>query len=91
MKKIALIGEIHPDGINILKNNEYEVVNITDFSDENLLKQLKDIDGIGLRTAQLNKQVLSNCNSLKIISRHGVGYDNVDLDFLSIFVSIVET
>ena len=46
MKKIALIGEIHPDGINILKNNEYEVVNITDFSDENLLKQLKDIDGI---------------------------------------------
>ena len=83
MKKIALIGEIHPDGINILKNNKYEVVNITDFSDENLLKQLKDVDGIGLRTAQLNKQVLSNCNSLKIISRHGVGYDNIDLDFLN--------
>ena len=83
MKKIALIGEMHPDGINILKNNEYEVVNITDFSNENLLKQLKDVDGIGLRTAQLNKQILSSCNSLKIISRHGVGYDNIDLDFLN--------
>jgi D-3-phosphoglycerate dehydrogenase len=26
---------------------------------------------------------LKNCSNLKIVSRHGVGYDNVDINFLS--------
>ena len=26
---------------------------------------------------------MSKCNKLKIVARHGVGYDNVDLDYLN--------
>ena len=39
-------------------------------------------DGLTLRVAKLDSEILKNCKNLKVISRHGVGYDNVDLNFL---------
>ena len=35
-----------------------------------------------MRVAKLNSSILKNCKKLKVISRHGVGYDNVDLKYL---------
>ena len=81
--KIAVMGEIHPDGWQILKNVNFNCFEITDFKESNLLKELENVDGILLRTSQLNKDLLSQCNNLKIVSRHGVGYDNVDIKYLN--------
>ena len=83
MKKVALIGSIHKDGWEILENNNFEVFEINDFSKKNLIEQLSDVDGIALRTAQLNEEILSECPKLQIVARHGVGYDNVDLNYLN--------
>ena len=66
-----------------MKENEFKVIEIENFEIQNLKEQLKDIDGILLRTTKLDKEILQHCDNLKIISRHGVGYDNVDLDFLN--------
>ena len=83
MKKIAVIEKIHKDGIELLeKNPEYEYELITDVSEENLIKKLPKFDGCTLRVSKLNKNVLKHCPNLKVISRHGVGYDNVDLPFI---------
>ena len=78
-----MMGIIHEDGWNTLKQKNYDVFDITDFSEENLKKQLKDVVAVGLRTASLKKVVLEYCPNIKIISRHGVGYDNVDLNYLN--------
>jgi len=83
MIKVATMGKIHDDGINILRESNFEIVNISDFSRENLINYLRDVDAIAIRTATLSKNILEECKSLKIISRHGVGYDNVDLDYLN--------
>jgi D-3-phosphoglycerate dehydrogenase len=83
MKKIAIIEEIHEDGINLLdqnKNFEYEI--IKDVSEENLIKRLPEFDGCSLRVSKLTSKIMSVCKSLKMISRHGVGYDNIDLDYV---------
>ncbi len=83
MNKIAIIESIHEEGINLLKkhpNFKYEI--ITDVSEENLIKTLPDFDGCTLRISRLSSTVLSKCKKLKVISRHGVGYDNVDLDYI---------
>ena len=80
MKKILVIQPIHEEGINLLKNNsnfEYEVVDNVDT--EFLKSKIKDCDGISIRTAKLSGDVIEAANNLKIISRHGVGYDNIDL------------
>ena len=55
---------------------------IEDVSKENLIKELPKFDGVTLRVAKLGPEILSNCKKLKVISRHGVGYDNVDLKYL---------
>ncbi len=83
MKKIAVIEKIHKDGLEILeKNSDYEYEIITDVSEENLIRKLPEFDGCTLRVSKLNENILKHCNNLKVISRHGVGYDNVDLPFI---------
>ena len=81
--KIAIIGPIHEDGYNILKNARYDFFEINNFKANFLKSNLHDVDGIILRTAKLSKNILSKCKKLKIIVRHGVGYDNVDLKYLN--------
>ena len=81
--KVAVLGKVDPKGLSFLKENEFKVIEIENFEIQNLKEQLKDVDGILLRTTKLDKEILEHCDNLKIISRHGVGYDNVDLDFLN--------
>ncbi|MDC0450007.1 hydroxyacid dehydrogenase [Pelagibacteraceae bacterium] len=83
MYKIGIIQNIHKEGIKILKNNknfEYEIID--DLSEENLLKKIHLYDGISLRVRKLSNDLLSKATKLKVISRHGVGYDNVDTSYL---------
>ena len=83
MKNVAIIGEIHSDGIDILNNNHCKVIDLSNASEEKLKEILKNIDAIVVRTANLNADILKECLSLKIVARHGVGYDNVDINFLN--------
>ena len=83
MKKVAMVGKIHKDGWDILKKKNYDVFEINNFSQDNLKNQLSDVDAVGLRTAPINANILANCPNIKIIARHGVGYNNVDLEYLS--------
>ena len=83
MKKIAVIEKIHSDGLELLKKNQdYEYELITDVSEENLIKKLPEFDACTLRVSTLNENILKHCPKLKVISRHGVGYDNVDLNYI---------
>ena len=81
--KVAVLGKVDQKGLSFLKENEFKVIEVESFEIQNLKEQLKDVDGILLRTTKLDKEILEHCDNLKIISRHGVGYDNVDLDFLN--------
>ena len=83
MYNIGIIDKINPKGLEIFKNKSnfrYEV--ITDLSKNNLLKKLPEFDGITLRRGKINSELLSTCKRLKVISRHGVGYDNVDTNYI---------
>ena len=89
MPKIAIVKSIHPSAIKFLKNTpnfEFEI--IEDFSKENLIKKLPNFDAITIKTAKLDAEVINNCKKLKIISRHGVGLDNVDTNSIKIFFDI---
>ncbi len=81
--KTAILGLVHDDGLEFLKNKNFEVLNIDNLEVNNLKKELSDVDAILLRTSKLTREILSECKKLKIIARHGVGYDNVDVDYLN--------
>ena len=81
--KIAIIEEIHKDGIDILdRHPDFEFELIYDVSEDNLIKKLPQFDACTLRVSKLDENILKHCPKLKAISRHGVGYDNVDLNYI---------
>ena len=80
MKKILIIQPIHQEGIKLLQNNsEYEFEVVENIEINFLKNKIKNCDGVSIRTAKLSGDVIEAANNLKIISRHGVGYDNIDL------------
>ena len=92
MYKIAIIEKIHEDGLKILDlNSNYEYEIITDVSEQNLIKKLPDFDACTLRVSKLNENILKHCPKLKVISRHGVGFDNVDLPYIKKRISLLIT
>ena len=83
MRKVAIIEKIHQDGLDLLKDNpNYDFKIIEDTSEKNLIKELPNFEACTLRVSKLNEKIMSNCKNLKVISRHGVGYDNVDLAYI---------
>ena len=81
--KIGIVGTIHEAGIEILQSHGFTVTNVTDPSPVQLKKELADVSGIVLRTAPMPNEVIDACPQLKIIARHGVGFDNVDLNYIT--------
>ena len=81
--KIGLVGSIHELGWEVLRSQGHSIIEVTDISTGNLKKELSDVSGIVLRTAQMPNEVIDACPNLQIIARHGVGYDNVDLNYLN--------
>ena len=83
MYRIAILEEFHKSGLQLFdknKNFKYDIIN--DVSEENLIKILPKYDGCTLRVSKLTENILQKCDKLKVISRHGVGYDNIHLDTL---------
>jgi len=70
--KIAILGKVHPNGLEFLKKNKLEVIEIENIESQNLIIELRFVDGILLRTAKLEEEVLQHCENLKFISRPGV-------------------
>ena len=78
-KKILVIQNIHQEGIKLLENNSSYEFEIFDEINEDLKKKIVDCDAISIRTAKLPNEIISSAKKLQIISRHGVGYDNIGL------------
>ena len=79
MYKIGIIDTMKDKGINLLKSyKDFDCEIVTDLSRENLLLKLPEFDGITLRRGKIDREILNKCDKLKVIARHGVGYDSVD-------------
>ena len=82
MKKTILIdGFINKDSIVYLKKY-FSVILSKEKNKKMLLSKIHKADAIILKTTQLTNNDLDKAKKLKIISRFGVGYDNLDLTYL---------
>jgi D-3-phosphoglycerate dehydrogenase len=81
VKSILVVQPLRPEALAIFdarKDVSYKVV--TDVSEGNLVANVEDADAITVRTAEISKRVLAAAPRLKVISRHGVGYDNIPVN-----------
>ena len=80
-KKILVVKNIHEAGLNLIKKNPNFEFEIIEKPDLNILKEkIIDCDAIAIKTTQLTEEIINLGKKIKIISRHGVGYDNIDLN-----------
>ncbi len=79
--KVLISDPIAKEGIEILKNGGFEVVEKTGMAPEELVKTIADFDAIIVRSAtKVTKEVIEAGKKLKVIGRAGVGLDNVDAE-----------
>lgn len=85
MAKVVLVEPIHESGMTILKHAGLEVLVSPSTDAETLIKLLQDDDVFGLivRTSKLDGKVLASAKNLKIVGRHGAGYNNIDVEAAS--------
>jgi len=77
--KVYIPQEIDPAGVSFLEERGYQIVSGYDRTDATLIGKLKECDALLLRNIQISQEIMSQAPKLKVISRYGAGYDNVDL------------
>lgn len=79
MKKVLLTKKLSPEILDVLKEVS-EIENVPEGDVEAFKKQLKDADAVLLSTSfKLTAELIDSSQKLKVISRTGVGVDNVDV------------
>ena len=82
MKKLLIIQPVHDKAMEVLKDRpDVTAELVMDDSEENLLRHITDADAVTVRMTELSERLLSAAPRLRVISRHGVGYDNIPVDF----------
>ncbi len=81
MAKVLLVEPIKESGMKILLEAGLEIVISPSTDSATLIKELnEDVFGIIVRSSTLNADVINAGKNLKIIARHGAGYNNIDVD-----------
>lgn len=66
-------------GKNYLTERGYALKMGTGIDVPTLVREVADCDAVLVRTAPMSREVLAAGKKLKVVARHGVGYDNVDV------------
>ena len=80
MAKIVVTDKVNPIGPELLKGAGHEIVYLNSRSSEELAEKIKDCDGVLSRGLRITADMIKSAANLKIISKHGVGYDNIDIE-----------
>ncbi len=77
--KVLVSEKIHPSGMEILKNAGFEIITLKERDQNELAEKLKTADALLVRIMDVTADMLAASPDLKLISKHGVGMDNIDM------------
>jgi D-3-phosphoglycerate dehydrogenase len=84
MPRIVIVGKVHDCGLDLLRRRPgLTLERIEDATEPAVTAAARGADAILIRTSRLSAAAIDGAPHLKIVSRHGVGYDNVDLAALN--------
>ncbi|WP_020683041.1 hydroxyacid dehydrogenase [Marinobacterium rhizophilum] len=84
MPHILVAGKIHEAGLERLRNAPGVTFDLVEeVTTESYSPLLEKADGLLIRTQPMTAKEIALAKSLKIVSRHGVGYDSVDVKALN--------
>jgi D-3-phosphoglycerate dehydrogenase / 2-oxoglutarate reductase len=83
MPKVLVILPFHEDGMKLFEARDDVDYEIVDGGLEELAEKIVDADGVTIRTTLLPGHILERAERLRVVSRHGVGYDNIHVETLT--------
>ncbi|NND21223.1 MAG: hydroxyacid dehydrogenase [Silicimonas sp.] len=84
MPDVLVAGPLHPSGRALLDAAAgIKVRYVEETSEPSLVANISDADAVLLRTQPMSAATVANAPRLRIVSRHGVGYDAVDVEVLN--------
>ncbi len=82
LKKLVIVQPLLPDAYRILDERpDIEWCVVDPGSPTELAEEIEDADGMTIRVMNLPEEVLDAAKRLRVISRHGVGYDNIPVAY----------
>ena len=83
-KKVLMVQGLHEEGQKLLfARDDIEPITIMSADENEILEAARDVHGITVRTANISRKIIENSKNLKVVSRHGVGYDSIDVEALN--------
>ena len=80
---VLAIGRIHESGIDRLGAAPGVTVTEIEQTPDAVAAHMPNADAVIVRTACLDRGLIARANRLRIVARHGVGYDSVDVAALT--------
>ena len=78
MAKVYIPQAVAEEGVAFLLQQGYEIVHGNHPTPEDFVREVADCDAVLLRTLVCSAPLLEAGKKLRIVARHGVGYDNID-------------
>jgi D-3-phosphoglycerate dehydrogenase len=78
-KRVIITEPIHEHGLDILRR-ETQAVYLPELPGRTLADEIKEADAIAVRVVKIGADLLARADNLRIIAKHGVGYDNIDVE-----------
>ena len=83
-KRVLVIQPLHSAGMEMLQNrDDIEVIQCDSLDEDVIAEAAKGVHAMTVRAAKISKRIMDAAPDLMVVSRHGVGYDAVDLDTLN--------
>ena len=78
-KKILICDQIESEGVNLLLESGFNVVEKPTITYDELLEEIKDVNVVVVRSrTKITDSVINNGKNLQLICRPGTGIDNID-------------
>lgn len=78
--KVLIPQDVAQEGKEFLLERGYDIKMGSGTTEADLIRDVADCDAILLRTAAVSRSVLEAGTNLRVVARHGAGYNNVDID-----------
>ncbi len=84
MPHVLIAGRLHASGIRLLQESpDISFLHIEEISEPSYAAHIATADAVIIRTQPMSATTIGAASRLKLVSRHGVGYDAIDVAALN--------
>jgi D-3-phosphoglycerate dehydrogenase / 2-oxoglutarate reductase len=80
MRKVLIAGVIHQRAKELLsKALDLVIEEMDSLEPDEFIRRLPEVDALLIRTATVPEEAITRASRLRVVARHGVGYDNLNV------------